>query len=148
MLRTAVSRILTEYRDSGLFLQQHSTSLRFEEALEALTITNPSRLELLATDLIFGETFDTPGVAAVVARGRGRGRGGTAAVPPVAGPPALRFLSMVTLFQLYRPDQPVPFANWAHLAGVLGPMWTRAVRAQEASQLRAMASVMVPNLNK
>ena len=146
-----VARVLTEYCDSGLFRAPAASLLQFEAALAALSLSNPANMDIGAPDLVFGEAFATPGRAAVPAR-RGRGSsGGSAAVdavPAIAGPAPLRFLSLVTLFQLFKPDLPVPMEAWSRLAGILGPVWTRAARDDEASQVRTMASVITPNLNK
>ena len=147
-----VSRILSEYRDSGLFQSQFSSPLELEAALESLTVVNPVNLDITAQDYRFGEAFDMPGQQAVPAQ-RGRGRGhpavpAVAAAPPALGPPSLRFLSLISVYHLFKPDMPDPLGSWARLAGILGPMWTRAVRASESSQVRTMASIIVPNINK
>ena len=148
------ARLLTEYKASGLFTATYSTPYAFETALRSLIPLDPTRLLLTAADFITAETFDTPpppaGGVAGRGRGRGRGRGAVAAPPPAAipGPLPLRFISMANIKGLEQPDNALPLLAWARLAGMLGPAFNRAVRAREASQVQAVASVLAPNINK
>ena len=146
-----VAQLLTEYKASGLLNSVMDSALALEARLGAIAISNPPRLLMTAADVATTEPFDTPAPQTPAGRGRGRGRG---QVPPPAqpaptpGPAPLRFLSLVSLADLYQPDQTESFGSWSRLAGTLGPISTRAVRTRETSQVRTMASVMVPNINR
>mmetsp|Transcript_30737 Transcript_30737/g.66059 ORF Transcript_30737/g.66059 Transcript_30737/m.66059 type:complete len:231 (+) Transcript_30737:132-824(+) len=130
-----VARVLTEYRSSGLFRSPAASHLEFETALNALYLVNPANMDICAVDFVFGDPFAVLSQLAVPAqRGRGRGRRVAAipAVPATAGPASLRFLSLVTVFQQYKPKRPVPMEAWSSLSEILGPVWTQAVRANAA----------------
>lgn len=75
----AWSRILTELVTSDLLNASFTDASTLDAALEALSITNPAALVILAADLQRGEPFDTPGAPgrpAVPDRRAGRGQGG------------------------------------------------------------------------
>ena len=145
--RQGWEQLLNEYNDSGLFSKTYNTVWQFEEALLSLEMHNPANLVLTANSIVLGEEFDAPAVAGR-GRGRGRGQGGPPPAPPTPGPIALRFLALSSVNSLVQPGSPFPCRVWAELMGMLGAFATRAVRAGDASTIRVMADVMVPNINK
>lgn len=64
------------------------------------------------------------------------------------GPPALRFIAFATFGKLVDEGAPLPMEQAARLAGMLGPVCTRAERAQEGSHVAAMADLIQPNLTR
>ena len=140
------ARILTEYKSSGLFDDPLSTPLALEAALRSLIPTNPDSLKLGVADFTAAETFDAP---AVPAQGGGRRNApAVPAVPAAPGPDVLRPLALTSIASLEQPDITLPLLAWSRLAGMLGPVYTRRVRAQETSTVQTMTSVIVPNINK
>ena len=135
----AWSRILTEYRDSGLFRQVYAKVRDLRAALEVLVLQNPAALALLAGDLVAGDPFNPPPVVAAVGRGRGRGRGAAAVGVPVplagavGGPPELRFINLATLDRLVDSSDGSPMSAVAILAGSLGPCLTQAIFVDTSS---------------
>ena len=99
----AWSRVLTELRDSGLFVNVYAKMRDLVRAITELAINNPALLAILAADVVVGVPFNPPPVVGAAAgRGRGRGRGAAAVGVPVpaaaaGGPPELRFLNLATL---------------------------------------------------
>ena len=140
------AQLVNEYAASGLFDTSFDTVARLEAAMSRLVVQTLANLLLNAGHIVRGEDFDTPAVAG---RGRGRGRGeGGAGADPAPGPIALRFLALTSVNSLVQPGSPLPCQIWGDLMGMLGPFATRAVRDADASTIRVMADVMVPNINK
>ena len=141
------AQLVNEYAASGLFETSFDTVARLETALSRLVVQTPANLLLNAGHIVRAEDFDAPAVAAARGRGRGRGGGGEGAAP-APGPIALRFLALASVNSLIQPGSPLPCQIWGDLMGMLGPFATRAVRDADASTIRVMADVMVPNINK
>ena len=78
----AWSRVLSELRDSGLFLRPFTRNCdTWRQRLDSLVPQNPALLVLLAADFLAMPPFNpAPVIAPAGAGGRGRGRGRAAAV--------------------------------------------------------------------
>eukprot|EP00966_Prymnesium_polylepis_P258110 5961984-Prymnesium_polylepis.1 len=81
--------------------------------MAALVIKSPANLVLSLADFLFGESFDTPAVAAIPAgrgrvRGRGRGAAAVPAVPALPGPAALNFLALARRVDFQRDQDKLP----------------------------------------
>ena len=148
----AWTRILTELRDSGLFARIYAKVRDLTAAMSELVLQNPALLVLLAGDIIAGEPFNPPSVAAAVGRGRGHGRGAAAVGVPMAVaiasgvPPELRFINLATLDKLVDFTNSAPMTAVAILAGSLGPCFTNAIRDDELSTVRTIAVLLRAHL--
>ena len=61
----AWTRVLTELRDSGLFVRIYAKVRDLTAAMSDLVLQNPALLVLLAGDIIAGEPFNLPSVVVV-----------------------------------------------------------------------------------
>ena len=153
----AWGRILTELVDSELLDASFTDASTLDAALEALTVLNPGSLVILASDLLRGETFDTPGTLAVPGRPGRQAGGGRAAVRPVAavpavpptdGPAVLRFIHLCRLPRLEEPADKSPLLALALAAGAFGVISTRASRDDEAATVTIAAAILRPNIER
>lgn len=144
----AWNRIIDEYDVSGLaqaLQNAGATTLEaFDQTTRSLNLVDATNLILEMNDVERRELFDTPAGGAP----RGRGRGHAAArVAVVPGPPVLKFLEVCKIPWLEDTDGAV--ANlWplAYLAGMLGPVSTRAVRLQAVSTVQLNSALIVQQL--
>lgn len=144
----AWTRILDAFDNSDLprvLRDSYSSSLiALDEAVKQLTPVDPNGWVIHSNELLLRESFDTPGVAAQPARGRGAGR--QAAIPGVAaapGPQELAFLDVCTVSLLEDQSSPnSPLLPFARLAGMIGPFSTRQVRQHVVSTIQLTGALI------
>lgn len=144
----AWDRIIAEYLASDLarVLEDRgvNTLQELDGATRELEFTNPDNLVLSFQDVERREPFDTPVGAST------RGASGPSNAPPpvgAAGPPELRFLQECAIPLLE--DHRGKGANlWplAYLAGMMGPVGTKAVRSSAVSTVQLTSALVSQQL--
>ena len=148
----AWTRILTELRDSGLFVRTYYRIRDLTVAILDLVLRNPELLVLRAADIIAGEPLASLPPAMAVGQARGHVYDDTAVVTPMGAPVSegvpseLRFINLATLDILVEPFNRAPMTAVALLAGFLGPCFTNAVRSNEQSTVRIVAVLLRAHL--
>lgn len=150
----AWERIIDEYVDSELpeaLLDIDARSLsQFDDAVKALSFSDPNNVILEAADLHPRESFDDPGRPVAAARRGGRGGAPAAqpAAPPVPGPADLAFLNVCTISLLVDTSSPEsPLRPLAMLAGMIGPYSTRDVRRLITSTIQLTSALIRQQLS-
>ena len=141
------SRVLSVLVHAGLFSHSYEEVHTFLQKLEELELDDDALAALLLgpDDLALGESFDSPSSSSQ-GRGRERSQAQSSGEGMVAGPPALRYLSLVPVTVLTS-DRGAPLGPLCRLISLLGPCYSRASRLDELAPVNISAAILTQGLH-